>query len=172
MERPDFLPEGDYEWLDGLLKELPHQQAEPLQDSTGRIDFDQFNELEKDNIRVAFQFVNTTYQKFIPEVVDVDRSALEMMRSLAFFLENFAVERDGTRVRVCDLYPNVTVRHVQTAARLRLQEAEDMLKGALAGTDRHRDLGIYKTHFTNLLEVSVRAVEMEDRRKQREQGLW
>lgn len=173
-ENPDFLPEGNEKWLSDLLSGFGNEENtgnSSENDSYEDALLDSMTPEDRDKTQFAglylFTFY-TDYQMKAPE--SMEAAAIKMMRTLASFLENGFVESGNDRFRVGDRYPDITVRHAQIAARYGIWQASNNIANSIKGTDTHNSNKIMFTYFSILSEISKTAVEMEDKRRQRDQG--
>lgn len=169
MERPDFIPPKDAEWLNRVVSGLEGFGEETSRPQNDFIDFESLSYEEQKNVSVANLYVDFCYRQYIGFVADLEAEAFRMMRTLASFIESAYFQDGDILFRISDKFPDVNVGHVQMAVRIKQQETVDMLGRASEGSDFYKQAKMYETHFGNLFKISEKAVEFEDRRKRRGQ---
>lgn len=163
MESPDFFLSGDDgKWLDDALKGFGEEEQSDPKD----FDLDNLSPEDIERARITGFFLRYRYQNSnYLNMIDADRAAIDMMGSLARFLERGQIATSSGSIRIGDRYPDITVRHVNLYAKLGLRDVEGELLTSVQGTEAHSMRLMRRSLFSKIESISSRAMEFEEKRK-------
>ena len=163
-ENPNFFNEEDNLWLEGLMNGF---ESEEFDDSF----LDSISPKDQQKVQVAGACLGYLYsdrEMQMPE--NLEQEALKMMRSLAGALEHLGLRNgEGEMIRIGDIFPDLSVRHAYLAARLGRRDFKNRIDNVSLGTQADEEDITWYSYFNVLSEISKTAVELENRRKSREQ---
>lgn len=172
-ENPNFLPEGDSSWLNELMENFGEGTPSPREENPlPDISLKDISVEQQSRVFLAQEFLLANYpNREMKSPDNLDLEALKMMRLLAEFVKHGVVQvNNEPPFRIEDRYPDINVRHAYIAARYSQQMALEEIKKSAPGTIENSLLSVRHSFFSVLTQISGKAVELEDKRKMREQG--
>ena len=158
----------DESWLDSVMDGFGETEGTNSVDE----DLDNISPENSQKMWVASHYLAAYYPPVDPGLLErTEDAAFKMMRTLAHFLENAWLDVEGEKIRVGDTFPTVGVSHINLIARYNLRDVKNELRSSVEGTTAHAMRIGRQSYFSAIAKISEKAMEFEEKRRKREEGL-